>query len=656
MPDVKKSLRELQRLATGDSSEFTRLLQRLLATDFEATFFHVKAQKLLLRRRSSAWISSLDMDMRHWLASAPLKGKQKAQVTRHLAICQAIQELLDIVDKQSRGLRIWQASTESLLRALFASVEELRLTQDARLHERELRTGDSRDALKATELIRMELRTHCDYVSRVVSQISIGGVREAGDAELAQADLREALSIAGLADLLMHVLDCYTYKNFRISIQDKHLTMHGVQTRFEGALTWSSLRERSSELLDSYPVAMLLKKLDGDARGIACDCETFADFLQSNAGQKLIEASHSVRGEYLRILEREVLDEIDLELTINTTSGTFGVRELLNCWSLLFQIATCARIWSHVFQKETVATLPLSQLLSLVVVCLGCTNEQAKRLISQFCLCPSNRNEDPFFRPLIKLDQETCLIAASFIETGRFSRNLFSIAIREGKVDFSSKGLKPLKNAFQKFVDAGFEAVLNFPVTEGGRVATDIDIAAAKDGFLFLGQTKVLIRPDTLYEGWKALESLKKAASQLRTSLRHTSKVSERLGLVEGEFLIVPFILTNIWNYTGATVDGFKVIDFSYLSMLLTGGETWAVRFEPVPSRQIRKVITGKYPTGEELSTLIRKPIHEQMFEKPEIIMRSVQVEDWRVTIPMDTGKVPATISHPWFDSIRSDK
>jgi hypothetical protein len=105
--------------------EFAQLLQRLLVTNFEESFYYVKTQKLLLKQRSSEWISRFEVAMRGWIASAPLKGKQKAQVARHVAVCAAMQELFEIIDKQASGLRIWQASTKDLLRALFASVEEL---------------------------------------------------------------------------------------------------------------------------------------------------------------------------------------------------------------------------------------------------------------------------------------------------------------------------------------------------------------------------------------------------------------------------------------------------------------------------------------------------------------------------------------------------
>ncbi len=281
---------------------------------------------------------------------------------------------------------------------------------------------------------------------------------------------------------------------------------------------------------------------------------------------KILQALQPARKEYTRRLKRDVIDLIDLDLSLRTRSGTFRADELLECWSLLFQVATCARIWCRTLKMDSIALVPFTQLLSLIVSSIGCTSEQGERLVSQFSLDPSERNQDPFFRPLIKLNGAKCLIAGTFIETSRFSRNLFTIAIREGKVDFSPKGLKPLRNLYQEFADAGFRAVLNFPIRTPEGTVTDVDVAAAKDGFLFVGQTKVLIHPDSVYDDWKVLDNLRKAAGQLKRSLPHISLLEDRLGLSEAEFLIVPFLLTNVWGFTGAVVEGFKVIDFSYLS------------------------------------------------------------------------------------------
>lgn len=654
MQDLKRCLIRLGDAANGKSPEFAKLLQKLLATDFDATLSYVKTHKLILKRRSAEWISELELELLHWLENAPLKGKQKAQFARHIAISKAFQELFDTVDRQSLSLRIWEASTRDLLCSLFAAVEKFWIERISARSGSQPNWEDPLDALKGAELDRLSFRTYCDYVVRIVSQISAVGVREDGAISLSSADIKGAIEIAALGDMVLQVLDCYTYKNFRVSVKEKHLTMHGHQSQFEEARQWSSLRRVSSEALDGYPLFQIIKKLENIVERLNLESANFGEFLGTDAGKQLLQESRDVRQYYSMVLKRDVVNEIDLDLSLETRSGTFRVDDLLECWSLVAQLATCATVWFRKFGKETVAVLKRSQLVSLFTTSLGCVGEQAERLVSQFCLVPSESNQDPFFRPLIRLDAQDLLIATSFVETSRFSRNLFTISIREGNVDFSAKGLKPLKNLYQKFLDAGFMALLNFPVKLGNQQVTDVDIAAAKDGFLFVGQTKVLIRPDTQYDDWKVLDNLRKAASQLRKSLEHVPTLRDRLGLVEGEFLVVPFLLTNIWDFTGATVGGFKVVDFNYLSMLLTGGEIWSVQFDPVPRREIGKLIAGKYPTGLELSRLLQKPIHEAMFERPLLEMSSLRVGEWTLDVPLDKGRVPTRMRDAWLAGSQS--
>ena len=638
--DFRHVFDQLRNAAGGEPSEFAKLLQRQLTTDFDDTFDCVKVQKLLLKRRSTAWISGLQKEMDDWLEHAPLKGKQKARVRRHISVCAAIQEVLEAIDKSAAALRIWQASTEDLLRSIFAWVENRRYEEDDRVKTK-VPSGGALGALRQMELSEKALRSSCDYVTRVLNQVSHLGLRQIGTANLTPSDIQDALVVAALADLVLHVLDCYTYKNFRVSIGAKRLELHGLKSEFEEAQRWSSLRGGSRRLVDVRASPLKIEGIERLAEGLSCDSESFADFLESDAGMKIFQALQPHRSEQVRMFKRDVGDLIDLDFVLRTRAGAFRTDELLECWSLLYQVAVCAYIWRKVFRRSQLPVLPLSRLSFLIRSSVGGSLEQSERLVSQFLLNPAERNQDPFFRPLIKLNEVECAVAGTFIETGRFSRNIFTIAIREGRVDFSAKGLKPLRGLQREFLNAGYQALLNVPLATPEGPVTDVDIAAAKDGFLFLGQTKVLIQPDTAYDSWKVLENLRKAAGQLRRSLLHTAVLAERFGLGKGDFLVVPFLLTNVWDFTGATVEGFKVVDFSYLSLVLTGGEMWNVRFEPTPTREIHKLIDGRYPSGAELSRLLLRPIHEAMFQRPELQRFSFSVGEWTITVPIDVSKAP---------------
>jgi hypothetical protein len=639
MQQARWSADELRDASVRQPAAFAKLLQQALVCDFSSAFRYVKTQKLILRARSITWIKELEVELEDWLPHAPLKGKLKAQLRHHLEICEAIQKLLDVVDQQSASLRIWEASTEGLVRALFAWVQEQEALSDELKPSSKF--SDSVSALTFMEYQRKALRSACDYAIRILSQIGICGIRENGTVEVQSSDIRDAAAIACLADLALHVLDCYTYKSYRVSVKNKSIQLHALKSQVEQAATWSTLRSGSRTFVETIGSPSRIEDVKRFASGLNVACDSFTEFLECDAGCQILRKLDNVCKDHNRILRRDVEELIDLDLILRLGSGEFPVDLLLDCWSLLYRLALCAHTWGSVLQKKAAPIVPEHQLLSIIANYLGLGVDEAGKILSQFTLTPGARHQDPFFRPLIMLNSRERLIAAPFIETGRFARNIFTIAIREGGVDFAAKGLKPLRTLLKEFRNAGYEALINVPVSTLDGTITDVGIAATKNGFLFVGQTKVLIHPDTIYDDWKVLENLGKAACQLDRSLSHVSLVATRLGLSAGEYLVVPFLLTNVWDFTGATVGGFKIIDFSYLSFLLRGAELWKLMPQPVPTREVLKIILGKYPTGEELSRLLRKSIHEDMFQKPELDHYTVEIGEWTLTIPIDLAKRP---------------
>jgi hypothetical protein len=631
--------KELAEAASREPSEFADVLKTALVSNFNSVFRYLKTQKLVLRKRSLTWIVDLEKRIEMWLPHAPLKGKQKAQLRRHLEVSRTMQELLDIVDRQSSDLRIWKAPTEDLLRGLFSWIQDHETKCEQLKPAAEL--TDSIAALRFMEYQRKALRYACDYVVCIVNQISWVGVRDTGDVRLEAADIKKAVSVASIADLLLHILDCYTYKNFRVSVKGKHVELHALKSEIEDAGTWSTLRDGSRKFAETAGSPLRLEDVRSIASKFSVESDSFADFLNSPEGSEVFAGLDQYCGHHARMMRSDVEELIDLNFELRTRAGQFRVHQLLECWSFLLRLALCAHVWRSVYKKTTLPVAPESCLLKWMIRTLGLEKDVAEALLAQFSLIPGERNQDPFFRPLIKLNSKDRLIAGPFIETGRFARNLFTIAIREGGVDFAAKGLKPLRSLGNEFTEAGYSTLINVPVRVPEGTLTDADIVATRDGYLFVGQTKVLINPDTPYDDWKIHENLGKAAVQLEHSLEHISQLAERLRLEPGGYVVVPFLLTNVWDFTGATVAGFKVIDFSYLSLLLRGGELWVLNPGPTPTRQVVKLIAGKYPTGEELCRLLRRSLHEQMFQKPKIDRHSFFVGDWTVTVPVDLGKQP---------------
>lgn len=633
---LSRDIEKLRGVAEGsEPSEFARLLVTLLAANFDLAFDCLKTQKLLHRRRSSAWILEVEKEIRAWLPKASLKAKKKTHLMRHFAFSRAVQEILDLIDLKSNALNIWRAPTGVLLRSLFSFVEDHRERLESEVVARKGADGRLLYGFKGAEAERRELRDYCDWVGRIVNQISLVGVRESGDGTPSPNDIREALNFAGWTDLILVVLDCYTYKNFPVSVRGNEIDLRGIRSKTQQAMDWSTLREQSRNVVDSYVISRNIEETRKLASELLTASDSFEAFIDGE-GAGIFQLLQPSRDQMARILKREVEKLVDLDFSLQISSSRFRVDELLEFWALLFQIAKCASLWRTECRKGGDPLLSRTKLSSLTVASLRCPALHAEGLLSQFLLNSAKRNQDPFFRPLIKIDDSTCLVASTFIETGRFARNLFTIAIREGRVDFSPKGLKPLKELGRLFAEAGYRVVVNFPLRDAQGPVTDVDIAAVIGSYLFVGQVKVLIHPDSAYDEWKVLVNLKRAAQQLTKSMLHVQSLRDRLGVPSGNLQTVPFLLTNVWHYTGSTVDGYRVVDFSYLENLLTGGEIWNVDLSREPTRHVVKLIDGKYPRGDELSRLILTPIHQKMFQVSRIEKRIVTIGDWKIRVPVE--------------------
>jgi len=202
------------------------------------------------------------------------------------------------------------------------------------------------------------------------------------------------------------------------------------------------------------------------------------------------------------------------------------------------------------------------------------------------------------------------------------------------------KGTIPVRRCTEQFRSANFSAVADFRADVGERTITDIDIAALKVGHLFLGQAKVVIEPDSLYDRWKVLGKLHEAARQLDRTLealpRFRDALLGRLGNEVKLEVIVPFIVTNSWQFTGITVPSYPVVDFSYLAFLLSGATPTAItaRKEAIVIGNANSYIRGRQPTAEEMAQLIRRPIYEDSFPEGVRRLKLVKIGPYKIHLP----------------------
>lgn len=408
------------------------MTQQLLLEDFESALEFIRVQKIVNKLRNSDKIREYRNCMNHWLSSAPLKGARKGKLKRHLEICLAIQEIFDSIDNEGEGLELWEAPERRILEYIFSAVEQYRFAKQ----KPHTTAGDAGvlGGLRQTEIMRRDVRNFCDRAALLVGQVA-KHPSSSDQTEITDDALARAIGLAASTDLVMEIFNMYTYKNIPLSVGSKHLRVGASTNTMEQALTWSTLRERSYEIDRYHSINMQMEVLAAEvASSLGFMVSDFEPFMISNTGRDIWKRSKFVATALEAISTAEVYSLVEPEISFTTRHGRFAVSELIRFWATLFQLAYCAYIWEKLTKRAeapVVSNVGLKTLLSPAN-----STDQLEKLIEQFSLNPKLKNQDPFYRPIVKLDGTHSLLARTFIETGRFSRNLFTIAIAESDLDF----------------------------------------------------------------------------------------------------------------------------------------------------------------------------------------------------------------------------
>lgn len=217
----------------------------------------------------------------------------------------------------------------------------------------------------------------------------------------------------------------------------------------------------------------------------------------------------------------------------------------------------------------------------------------------------------------------------------------FSILVSDGVVDQDAKGFRPVSSLISSFEAAGFLAIGNLPIVQGGKVMTDVDVVAYKEGVLFLAQAKVVIEPDTIYEGWKAEKRLEHAAEQLRSSVPNEVQIVEAL---QAKYPCIdikvtevfPFILTNTRQFTELTVGGFPVVDLPYVEFILGGAKATEIVLNDsqIGISSGKSFISGEFPTALEFQSLMTDTLHQVKKRFKQKGTREIKIGDLKIVAP----------------------
>lgn len=657
---------QLRQLAHGQNAEaFVQRLRPLLLADFSRWFGELKVQKFIGQFRSREAIETIrNLLLRLDETKAPFQKDHAEALGHHLDVCAFFQAIYEYLDTETMALPCRVARPHAFVRTIVRVIE----TVNYGFHRNATASAIKEGEVTGIQLSRnaRQFRDLLDAGNIILaSEIARRGV----DSEhtITDADIDRLFKLAHEYDEVRQIFDIYTYQqgSFRINRRSLVVKKNSLERDIAGAV--AAERTSSYDQVRFALLTVLETSLHEECRRIAVESsDTFFDFLLK-FGQKAQDRAREYFKALRADLEYELVGYFDLDGLVETGSGIFSVQELITAWAFFYAMATLGQRWSErlaVVEKQndelasdgsqelTVREVPTPELRRRWFVRLlkreaNVSRKQAEALTKQFSSETGVGRIDLFYKPLIPIS-DTLLIPTAYIRSSRFDRNIFMLIATESDLDQKKKGYLPVRNLREEFIKAGFHAVADFSIRLDGQEITDLDLAAFKDGILFLAQSKIVIEPDSLYDIWKAEQKLSRAAFQLDKCLHHLDGIRERLFEQLGikgtrEKRTVPFLVTNSRQFTERRVGGYPVVDVPYVEFLLGGahGALLETSAKQLRTGSGKKYIKGSRPTAEEFEELLQRTIHRVM--QRETVERYLlkKIGDRKIHVPAVGLKTP---------------
>ena len=287
---------------------------------------------------------------------------------------------------------------------------------------------------------------------------------------------------------------------------------------------------------------------------------------------------------------RQIIEESHLTIIQKSPEFKSDLFPVISAWKCLFRLCFLRKLALDELLKET----PLCHGLLIFVL----TKEEIYQYFQEFgeldiksakyasdmlIFKPdidSVRTYDPYQQPLILLEDNKILLLETYIQNSRILRNSLKLLTKRNIAKLHNCGYS-LETRFQEILQ-----INQFKTNEGkkitifdstGKLKTDLDVLAYREGVLFLGQVKTVLPPGNLYEIYRILETLKHAADQLHLCVDNLAvnmdKIKHFLGITKDEVFniekVVACILTNDITFEGYKVDDFIVFDIEGFDEIL---------------------------------------------------------------------------------------
>jgi hypothetical protein len=313
------------------------------------------------------------------------------------------------------------------------------------------------------------------------------------------------------------------------------------------------------------------------------------------------------------------------------------VKEYIRAWSVISELAE-----EHFNEKkqsllETAYKLDVSNLLFLLADNLialltekgkldQAAAEQSIELLTYW-----NMDHDVFSSPLFPTTDGQFLVLTSIFLSGNPVRSIFRL-LSHDEIDISFKGISSEKRLEDIFGKMGCACVAGYKFHDSSGEG-DIDCIAFKENTFIVCESKNIVPNESTQDRYRTLELFtKKASNQANRGVRfvssHLSQICDELSIKISNseaVRIYPFIITNLFGFTGLVINAVPVCDFSALGRLATSKYVYRTikGKEGINKVPVKELYKGDVPTAAELLNQLRNPFQVE-YEAKKLKITSI--------------------------------
>lgn len=404
--------------------------------------------------------------------------------------------------------------------------------------------------------------------------------------QVANCRWNEILNLADRWLAIQLVEDGYAYFDWTLFIdkaEDFDLVVCRPEFKVEGVLHFADYRAVAFDLAAIQKAQSKLVLSDSKVSAQVLDQVYKEGSIDNQLFLQKMPPDIETHVKIMRTGLRQAVEES--HISVLKGSEEYGVKVLpvLQTIKCLYRLSTLRSLALNALSEQRplrhedlILVLPLKQLLKYVQEFGEIDSNQVDWAFRLLTFSPDEgevKAYDPYLKPMISINGDQVLILETYLNNSRFMRNTLKLLTESHEITLTACGTA-LENRLKEILKAKkFITNENGPVKivgPDGRVITDLDLLAYRDGILVLGQAKAVIPPGNRYEIYRMLQTLEDAAEQLSSCMANLganqdiikNSIQDKLESESFEVKrVLPYILTNDITLTGHQIKGFQILD-----------------------------------------------------------------------------------------------